>query len=658
VCYQFAYDTELRLTQVTNPQGLTWDYVYDRAGRLVTESDFDEREITYTYDDAGQLSARTTPLGDTVTYQRDSLGRVVSKDASGALTDYTYDDAGRLIHAAAPGTSLDLEYDVVGRMLAETVDGRTTRYDYDELGRRTTRTTPTGAVSTFTYDSAGNRTSLSADGHRLGFTHDANGREIERTIGEAVTLASAWDPLGRLIGQHLVTNTRTQRARSYAYRPDSNLTSITEEISGLDEHVDLDPVGRPLAVTADGWSETYAYDSAGNQIAAAWPEQAGRATARGERTYTGTRIISAGGVRYEHDSAGRMTLRQKTRLSRKPDTWRYEWDAEDRLTACTTPDGTRWVYTYDALGRRTGKYRINADGSPVEATYFTWDGTRLAEQSDTATGVTLTWDHEGHRPLTQYERKTLTQDQVDSRFFAIVTDLVGRPTELVDETGHIAWHTRATLWGTTTWNKDATAYTPLRFPGQYADLETGLHHNYFRHYDPELGRFSSPDPLGLAPADNPVAYVASPLVWSDPLGLTPCKETFYRVMSKKEFDRLGPNGEINVRGENFVTQESSYVRGIAERFARRGGRNADKYTHLVQYEMEPGTRDALIAAGRGSGDNIAAVRSAYGIDLEEIGNSPDFVHVKMEREGLNFGLRSGSVDVFNSRIKSVSHELL
>ncbi|GGO46988.1 hypothetical protein GCM10012287_18570 [Streptomyces daqingensis] len=133
------------------------------------------------------------------------------------------------------------------------------------------------------------------------------------------------------------------------------------------------------------------------------------------------------------------------------------------------------------------------------------------------------------------------------RVRAIVTDLVGRPTELVDETGHIAWHTRATLWGTTTWNKDATAYTPLRFPGQYADLETGLHHNYFRHYDPELGRFAFPDPLGLAPADNPVAYVASPLVWSDPLGITPCKETFYRVMSKKEFDRLGPNGEINVR---------------------------------------------------------------------------------------------------------------
>ncbi|SCK55238.1 RHS repeat-associated core domain-containing protein [Streptomyces sp. WMMB 714] len=596
--YRFAYDTELRLTQVTNPQGLTWDYIYDRAGRLVTESDFDEREITYTYDAAGQLRDRTTPLGDTVTYQRDSLGRVVSKNASGALTDYTYDDAGRLIHASAPGTSLDLEYDVVGRMLAETVDGRTTRYDYDELGRRTTRTTPTGAVSTFTYDSAGNRTSLSADGHRLGFTHDANGREIERTIGEAVTLASAWDPLGRLIGQHLVTNTRTQRARSYAYRPDSNLTSITEEITGRNEQVELDPVGRPLTVTADGWSETYAYDSAGNQTAATWPEQAGRAVACGERTYTGTRIDSAGGVRYEHDSAGRMTLRQRTRLSRKPDTWRYEWDAEDRLTACTTPDGARWTYTYDALGRRTGKYRLNAEGSPVEATYFTWDGTRLAEQSDTATGVTLTWDHEGHRPLAQYERKALTQDQVDSRFFAIVTDLVGRPTELVDETGHIVWHTRTSLWGSTTWNRDATAYTPLRFPGQYADQETGLHYNYFRHYDPETARYSSPDPLGLAPAPNPVAYVENPYTTADALGLAPeCgpntgklgpgERYLYRAVKDPELQQI----QATRRFENPYGVETKYFSGTAEGAAAYGremhGRFPDEGPYTVVYSSIP-----------------------------------------------------------------------
>ncbi|MFI5866314.1 RHS repeat domain-containing protein [Streptomyces sp. NPDC051546] len=73
---------------------------------------------------------------------------------------------------------------------------------------------------------------------------------------------------------------------------------------------------------------------------------------------------------------------------------------------------------------------------------------------------------------------------VDERFFAIVTDLIGTPKELVGEDGKIAWRGRSTVWGATTWNRDATAYTPLRFPGQYFDAESGL------------TRF---DPLGLAP---------------------------------------------------------------------------------------------------------------------------------------------------------------
>jgi uncharacterized protein RhaS with RHS repeats len=69
--------------------------------------------------------------------------------------------------------------------------------------------------------------------------------------------------------------------------------------------------------------------------------------------------------------------------------------------------------------------------------------------------------------LTQTERitKESTQAEVDARFFAIATDLVGAPTELLDEAGGIAWRTRRTLWGTTTWNAKVAAYTLLRFPG-------------------------------------------------------------------------------------------------------------------------------------------------------------------------------------------------
>ena len=37
----------------------------------------------------------------------------------------------------------------------------------------------------------------------------------------------------------------------------------------------------------------------------------------------------------------------------------------------------------------------------------------------------------------------------------------------------------------------------LRFQGQYLDRDTGLHYNTFRFYDPDIGRFISPDPIGL-----------------------------------------------------------------------------------------------------------------------------------------------------------------
>ena len=61
---------------------------------------------------------------------------------------------------------------------------------------------------------------------------------------------------------------------------------------------------------------------------------------------------------------------------------------------------------------------------------------------------------------------------------------------------------------------------PLRLPGQYFDKETNLHYNYFRNYDPSIGRYEESDPIGLRGGVNTYAYVAArPLVRIDPFGL-------------------------------------------------------------------------------------------------------------------------------------------
>ncbi|MDJ0383749.1 putative T7SS-secreted protein [Streptomyces sp. G-G2] len=530
--HEYTYDAGLRLTGVRNPQGLTWEYVYDAAGQLVAETDFDGRTLRYEYDAAGQLLSRGDALGQVVTYERDALGRPVRKDAAGTVTTYEYDVFDQLAVAVRGDCVLTRLRDRTGRLLEEAVDGRRLVHAYDAAGRRAGRTTPTGATAAWSFDAAGRPDALTTAGRRIGFAHDAAGRELTRTYGDVVTLSSGWDAAGRLTGQLLTgAGESVLQRRGYTYRDDGVLTGIDDLLAGP-RTFDLDPRGRVTAVHAENWTERYAYDEAGNQASASWPgSHPGGQDATGPRAYAGTRLLTAGRVRHEYDALGRVVLRQKARLSRKPDTWRYEWDADDRITAVTTPDGTRWRYAYDALGRRTAKERMTADGLEVaERTVFTWDGNLLCEQTTTtaegANGIAVTWDHRGLRPLAQTERiLTASQEVVDERFYAIVTDLVGAPTELVDERGALAWRGRSTLWGSTAWSRDSTAYTPLRFPGQYFDPESGLHYNYFRSYDPETARYLSPDPLGLAPAQNPSAYVSNPHQWCDPFGLAPYSDS-------------------------------------------------------------------------------------------------------------------------------------
>jgi RHS repeat-associated protein len=553
---EFAYDHALRLSQVRHGN-LTWRYKRDAAGRLAAETDYNGALTRYGYDAAGQLTSRVNACGQQLAFGYDLAGNLAWEDADGAVTELGYDQAGRLSYARNDDAEVTLERDLLGRVTAEACNGRVTRWEYDAAGRVTRRVTPSGAESAWEWGGSGLPAAVTAGGRELRFGYDQAGREVRRDLPGGIALTQEWDARGRLSAQLLAGTTGLApgplpgtgqpegpahpeallQRRAYAYDPDGYVTGTSDLLAG-DHAVSLDAGGRVTAVTGQGWAEHYAYDPAGNLAAATWPVPPPGPAAewleaglQGRRQASGTLVTRAGNLRYSHDAAGRVTWRQRARISRKPETWHYQWDARGRLSTVTTPDGTTWRYGYDPFGRRVAKQHLARDGQPLEHVAFAWDGPVLAEQVTTtpATQEVTTWEHQPgtFTPLTESGHTTLRdapQEHIDTRFYAIVTDLAGTPAELVSADGTLAGYQQHTLFGATAWHPRGAA-TRLRFPGQQLDPETGLHYNCHRYYDPAAGSYLTPDPLGLAPAPNPHAYVANPYILTDPLGLDPASIT-------------------------------------------------------------------------------------------------------------------------------------
>ena len=560
----FGYDTELRLTVVQNPAGLRWRYQYDPAGRLVAETDFNGRTQRYRYDPAGQLTGVTNGLGQHTRLTYDQAGNLVERATVDGVTRLTYDRAGRLLTAQSPGALVELRRDAAGRVVQESVNGRCLTVGFDAAGRRVSRRTPAGVLSQWQFDRAGRPAVLTTAGQALSFGHDAAGREVLRGFTGGGRLEQRFDHAHRLVSQvvGVADDSPADRVRavgrSFHYRVDGALTGADDTppgrgaaTAGRSRRFDLDVAGRVVGVRADGWTERYAYDLSGRLAGDASQLVGGQPAT--VRAYQGTLVTRAGAVSYRHDRQGRVVTRTRTRLSRKAETWQFRYDADDRMVEAMSA-GQRWGYSYDPFGRRISKQRHGADGDIVEQTVFSWDGDQLIEQTHTAATGTrptvTTWDylpgtwtpisqtvrnnhaHNANANANDTDADADTDTDTDAQFYAVVSDVIGTPTELVTPDGRqIAWTgEQATVWGAPrhkTANTSARYGTarvdcPIRFPGQYAHQETGLHYNRYRYYDPAAARYTTPDPLGLAPADDPHAYVPNPTGWADPLGLTPC----------------------------------------------------------------------------------------------------------------------------------------
>ncbi|WP_200893605.1 RNase A-like domain-containing protein, partial [Pseudomonas fluorescens] len=192
----------------------------------------------------------------------------------------------------------------------------------------------------------------------------------------------------------------------------------------------------------------------------------------------------------------------------------YRYDCQHRLISVTKPNGETAGYRYDPFGRRISK---TVDGKITE---FFWQGDKLIAEHHADCHRSYIYEPGSFRPLALLEGfgpKATTP-------YHYQLDHLGTPQELTDTAGEIVWSAHYRAYGQIARLDVGKIDNPLRFQGQYFDQESGLHYNRHRYYNPDIGRYLTPDPVKLAGGVNGYRYVPNPTGWVDPLGLS-CKKT-------------------------------------------------------------------------------------------------------------------------------------
>ncbi|WP_191630160.1 RHS repeat domain-containing protein, partial [Pseudomonas fluorescens] len=166
-----------------------------------------------------------------------------------------------------------------------------------------------------------------------------------------------------------------------------------------------------------------------------------------------------------------------------------------------------------AFGRRIAK---TVDDHTTE---FFWQGDNLVAESSREHYRSYVYEPGTFRPLAMLDGKGPRK----ACPFYYQLDHLGTPQELTDYGGEIVWSAKYNAYGKVThlaFGGGEQLDQPLRFQGQYFDNESGLHYNRHRYYDPEVGRYLTPDPVKLAGGLNQYRYALNPTGWVDPLGLS------------------------------------------------------------------------------------------------------------------------------------------
>jgi RHS repeat-associated protein len=629
---EYEYHATGEIARISHSDGTSRTFNRDSEGRLLAWTAEDGATTRWAYDSAGRCVEIVLPDGGIVRSEYDLENRLIAVvDAGGRRHEFSYSPEGLVADARFPdGRLLSYQHDPVGRIVGMIhPDGTATAARRDNRGRLEATRYPDGSVKTATHDEESRWTRVELGGHEIARTLTPEGQAVEESQGD-FRFTREFGEAGQLL---TVTGNDGRRVR-YGYDEDGRIVEIeiadgrwVDEVwelvgqarshrleydrkghlrrwvapSGVTETRSYDVRGRLVEQTVAAGEQVvvqrrYAYDAVGRVIAIQDSRRGqrrfaydvmGRLTAAGdsrgtrrfswgrsgERTSdvqygSAFRVFQAGGRQYSYDERG-FVVQRDARTGPQD----LAWTPRGLLASASLPDGRDVRFEYDPHDRL-----ITREASGQITRYIWNDESLWGITTDGQPPVAFAGIPGAHAPLEQ---------SIGERACSVHVDQIGTVQELVDEHGNVVWQNPAGFWGE--FDDHAADTTtedcPLGFPGQIRDDLTGLYYNRYRFYDPVIGRYLTPDPVGIFGGLDPYGYVQDPVNLYDPTGLA-CRgknddPTLYRGDSRPPsdicangFPPSNPTANISVlthvngvptTGSNWVS--TSYEGSTAERFA-------------------------------------------------------------------------------------------
>jgi RHS repeat-associated protein len=265
----------------------------------------------------------------------------------------------------------------------------------------------------------------------------------------------------------------------------------------------------------------------------------------------------------------------------------HSYNNANRMKTARLAGGSDTSYLYNALGQRVKK-----SGGAAVTTLFVYDEAgHLLGEYDAAGALVQETVWLGDIPVATLRPKAGAGVEI----FYVHTDQLNTPRKVSRPSDNkLRWRWDSSPFGEGAPDEDPESLGAFsfnfRFPGQYFDAESALHYNYFRDYDPAVGRYVQSDPIGIRGGVNTFAYVfVNPLRRIDPYGLQSSdveapKPTYPSGAGEKAEEACDNESD---RSEAGRRADDAKARGDGDEYCRQKRR---EYDAMIRYYAAMGVQ--------------------------------------------------------------------